>query len=171
MDVLVQFHHTPLSVAIVVVVTLFFYRLAEYFSDTKHYTKEYHKSSNEQYSYKLKHNDGKATKEELDDATANMEEAREEMDKAEYKRHSWLLGLGVLGICAAVAIKDLQPAMIGVSWGSAATIITAVVLQWSKYKEAHRLAILGVALAILLGISAKLWGGDAPPHGAVASLV
>jgi hypothetical protein len=74
----------------------------------------------------------------------------------EFNKHVILVLIGMMGVFSACFVQT-HSTKLGLGLGGILTLMTAFMMYWSKYNENMKLVILGVALAIFVYLSARLY--------------
>lgn len=135
-------------IVIAILYVFFFHKLtnqASGYSDANSMCEKY------PHSYLLKENDP-----EKEEAEKCRKEQEEKLKEIGFRRHVMLLFIALLGIIGSSFIQS-GSTKLGVGMGGVLTLIVALCLYWSQYKETTKIAITGLSLLLVLFLSVRLY--------------
>lgn len=87
------------------------------------------------------------------------EDRDEKLKEVEFRKHIMLLGIALAGIIGSSFIRT-GSTKLGVGMGGVFTLIIALMLYWSKYKETTKTVISGLSLLMVVFLSVRLYKID-----------
>ncbi len=87
------------------------------------------------------------------------DERKEQLEKAEFHKHLFLLAMALIGLVLSSFIQT-KSTKLGVGLGGVLTLITALSLYWHRYNESTKLIVLGLNLLFVMYFSVRLYKLD-----------